>query len=65
MKTVKELYLSGMMTERTHTMIHKIMGSQHNFKLYDDVEWTSMQELLDSGKFTGNLRSKIAAMATL
>lgn len=65
MKTVKELYVTGMMSERTHTMIHKAMGSMHNFKAYDDVEWTSMQELLDSGKFTGNLRSKIAAMANL
>lgn len=65
MKTVKELYLSGMMSERTHTMIHKTMGSMHNFKAYDDVEWMSMYELLGSHKFRGAMKEKITAMAKM
>lgn len=65
MKTVKELYVTGMMTSRTHTAIHKAMGSMHNFGAYDNVEWMSMNELLGSRKITGKLREKVMAMANL
>lgn len=65
MKTVKELYLSGMMSSKTHTLIHKTMGSMHNFKAYDDVEWMTMYELLGSHKFRGALREKIATLSNL
>lgn len=65
MKTVKELWISGMMTSRTHTAIHKAMNSTHNFKEYDDTEWMTMNELLGSRKITGKLREKVMAMANL
>ncbi|MCQ2544449.1 MAG: hypothetical protein MJ126_09830 [Lachnospiraceae bacterium] len=65
MKTVKELYVTGMMTARTHTAIHKAMNSTHNFKEYDDTEWMTMNELLASGKIKGALRGKVMAMANL
>lgn len=65
MKTVKELWVNGMMTSRTHTEIHKAMGSMHNFGAYDSVEWMTMYELLTSGKIHGALKEKITAMARL
>lgn len=65
MKTVKQLYLEGIMSERTHTMIHKTMGSMHNFKAYDDVEWMSMNDLIGTRKFRGAMKDKIMAMANL
>lgn len=65
MKTVKELWVNGMMTVRTHNAIHKAMNSMHNFGAYDSVEWMTMNELLASGKIHGALKEKITAMAKL
>lgn len=65
MKTVKELYLTGMMTVRTHNAIHKALGSMHDFGAYDNTEWMTMNDLLGRKEIKGALRSKIAAMATL
>lgn len=65
MKTVKQLYLEGIMSERTHTQIHKTMKSMHDFKAYDDVEWMSMNDLLNTRKFRGTMKDKIMAMANL
>ena len=65
MKTVKELWLDGTMTVRVHNAIHKAMGSVHDFKAYDDVEWMTMNELLVSGKIKGALRGHIEDMARL
>ena len=64
-KTVKELYVTGVMTARTHTNIHKAMNSQHDFKSYDDVEWMTCEELLNNRNIKGALRSKVMAMANL
>lgn len=64
-KTIKELYVTGVMTVRTHNAIHKAMNSQHNFKLYDDVEWMTCEDLLINRNIKGSLREKIVAMATM
>lgn len=65
MKTVKELWVNGMMTARTHTEIHKAMGSMHDFGAYDSVEWMTMYELLATHKIKGALKEKVMNMARL